>query len=99
MDKNALDEEKKKVKIYLTISLTGEEFKCLNRSTKSPKEIWEALEEEFVPTEEDNMYELEEKFKYCTMEDNYSNLIYWFNRLDEINMKLSNIDGGKYIKR
>ena len=32
------------------------------------------------------------------MEDDYSNLIDWFNRIDEINTKLSNIDGGKYIK-
>ena len=32
------------------------------------------------------------------MEEDYSNLTDWFNHLDEINTKLNNIDGGKYIK-
>ena len=61
-DKIALDEKKKKAKSYLTMSLTGKVFKFLNQS-KNPKDIWEALEEEFAPTEEDNRYELEEEFK------------------------------------
>ena len=42
-------------------------------------------------------YKLEEEFKRCTMEDDYPNPADWFNRIDEINMKLSNIDSGKYI--
>ena len=48
--------------------------------------------------EEDDRYEREEEFKQCTMEDDYSNPTDWFNRIDEINTKLSNIDGGKYTK-
>ena len=79
------------------MSLTGKAFKFLNRS-KNPKEIWLAFEEESTPTEEDDGYDLEEKLKQCLMENNYSNPTDWFNRIDEINTKLSNIDGGKYIK-
>ena len=56
------------------------------------------MEEEFAPTEEDDRYELEEELKRYTMEDDYSNPTDWFNCLDEINTKLSNIDGDKYIK-
>ena len=36
--------------------------------------------------------------KRCAIEDDYSNPTDWFNPLDEINMKISSIDGGKYIK-
>ena len=32
------------------------------------------------------------------MEDNYSNLTDWFNRFYKINVKLSKIDSGKYMK-
>ena len=48
--------------------------------------------------EEDNRCELEEEFKQCTMEDDFSNLTEWLNCIDENNTNLSNIDGGKYIK-
>ena len=61
-DETSSDKKKKKAKSYLTMSLTGKGFKFLNR-LKNPKEIWEALEEEFAPAEEDNRYELEEEFK------------------------------------
>ena len=54
--------------------------------------------EEFEPTVEDDRYVLQEEFNQCTIEDDYSNVTDWFNCLDEINMKLSNIDGDKYIK-
>ena len=30
--------------------------------------------------------------------DSYDNPTDWFNHLDEINTKLNNIDGGKYVK-
>ena len=53
---------KKKAKSYLTMSLTGKEFKFINRS-KEPKEIWDALEEEFAPMDEEDQYELEEELK------------------------------------
>ena len=96
-DENALDENKKKTKNYLTMSLIGLAFKFLNWS-KNPKDIWEALEEDFVPTEEYNRYELKEEFQQCTMEDDYSNPTDWFNHLDEINTKLSNIDWGNTSK-
>ena len=61
-DENALEEKKKKAKSYLTMSLPGKAFKFLNQS-KNSKDIWEALEEEFTPTEGDDRYELEEELK------------------------------------
>ena len=79
------------------MSLTGKAFKFLNRS-KEPKEIWDALEEEFAPTEEEDRYELEEEFKQCKMTDQYDNPTDWFNQLDEINTRIGSIEGGKYIK-
>ena len=96
-EKNAADDLKKKAKSYLTMSLTGKAFKFLNRS-KEPKDIWDALEEEFAPTEEEDRYELEEEFKQCKMLDQYDNPTDWFNQLDEINTRIGNIEGGKYIK-
>ena len=92
---SALEDNKKKTKSYLTMSLTGNAFKSLNGS-KNPKDIWEALEEEYTPMEEDDRYELGEAFKRCMME--YGNPTNWFNRLDEINTKSSNIDGDQYVK-
>ena len=93
-DGTAAEDKKKKAKSYLTMSLISKAFKFLSRS-KNLKDIWEALEEEYAPTEEDDRYKLEEKFKRCTMEDTYGNPTDWFNRQDEIKTKLSNIDGGK----
>ena len=65
---------------------------------KNPKDIWEALEEEFAPTEEDDRYTEEDDIKQWMIEENYSNPTDWFNCIDEVNTKISNIDGGKYIK-
>ena len=86
-DENTSDEKKKKAKSYPTMSLAGKAFKFLIRS-KNPKDIWEALVEEFAPTEEDDRYELEEKFKRCTMVDDYSNPTDWFDRIDEIKLQI-----------
>ena len=57
-DSTAAEDKKKNAKIYRTLSLTGKTFKYLNRSNNQ-KEIWEALEVKYVPTEEDDRYELE----------------------------------------
>ena len=65
-DGNASNEKKNKGKSYLTMPLTDWKFKFLNQS-KHTKDIWEALEEELAPTEEDDRYELEEEFKRCPM--------------------------------
>ena len=96
-DKNASEEMKKKAKSYLTNSLTGKVFKFLNRS-REPKDIQDALEEEFAPTEDEDRYELEEEFKQCKMVDQYGNFRVQFNQLDEINTKIGNIERGKYTK-
>ena len=52
-DKNASDEKKKNAKNYLTMSLTGKAFRFINRSKKA-NEIWDALIDEFAPTEEED---------------------------------------------
>ena len=59
---NATEEIQKKAKSYLTKSLTGKAFKFLNRS-REPKDVYDALEEEFAPTEDEDRYEVEEEFK------------------------------------
>ena len=96
-DKNASDEKKKNAKNYLTMSLTGKAFRFINRSKKA-NEIWDALIDEFAPTEEEDRYELEQEFKQCLMEDPHANPTDWFNMLDEINARFSNIDDGKFQK-
>ena len=96
-DENASEEMKKKAKSYLTMSLTGKVFQFLNRS-REPKNVWDILEEEFAPTEDEERYKLEEEFKQCKMVDQYGNPTYWFNQLDKINTKIGNIEGGKYTK-
>ena len=78
-DENASEKMKKKAKSYLTMSLTGKAFKLLNRS-REPKDAWDALEEEFAPTEDENRYELEEEFKQCKMVNQYGNPTDWFNQ-------------------
>ena len=77
------------------MSLTGKAFEFLNRS-REPKDIWDALEEDFVPTEDEDCYELEEEFKQCKMINR--NPTDWFNQLEEINTRIGNIEGGKYVK-
>ena len=73
------------------MSLTGKAIEFANRS-KNQKDIWEVLEEEYAPTEEDDRYELEVESKGCMMENTNGNSTDWFNRLDEIHTKLSNIE-------
>ena len=96
-DENASEEMKKKAKSYPTMSLTGKAFKFLNR-LREQKDVWDALEEEFAPMEDEDRYELEEEFKKCKMVDQYCNLTDWFTQLHEINIKIGNIKGDNYIK-
>ena len=67
-------------------------------SSREPKDVWDALEEEFAPTDDEDCYELEEEFKQCKMFDQYGNPTDYFNQLDKINTRIGNIEGGKYIK-
>ncbi len=97
MEEGADEKSKTSAKNCLTMSLTGKAFRFVNQ-TKSAKEIWEALKDEYAPTEEEDRYELEQEFKQCTMESNTSNPTDWFNMLDEINARFSNIEGGNFSK-
>ena len=97
MDEITSDDMKRKAKSYCTISFTGKGFKFLNRS-REPKDIWDALEEEFAPTEEKDCHELEEEFKQCKMVDQFGNSADWFNQFNETNKRIDNIEGGKYTK-
>ena len=96
-DKNASDEKKKKAKNYLTMSLTGKAFRFINQS-RNADEIWNALIDEYAPTEAEDRYDLEEEFKQCFMEDPHGNPTDWFNMLDEINSRFCNIENGKFQK-
>ena len=96
-DSTTTENKKKKAKSYPMMLLSEKAFKLLNRSMNL-KDIWKALEEQYASTEEDDWYELEKNFKRCIMKIFYGNPTDWFNQLDEINSKLSNIDGGKYMK-
>ena len=96
-EKDASDEKKRNAKNYLTMSLTGKAFSFISRS-KEAYEVWNALMDEFAPTEAEDRYELEEEFKQCIMEDAHGNPTDWFNKLDEINSRFSNIEHGKFQK-
>jgi len=97
MEKDASDEKKKNAKNYLTMSLTGKAFRFISRSKKA-NEVWNALMDEYAPTEAEDRYELEEEFKKCVMDDAQGNPTDWFNKLDEINSRFSNIENGKFQK-
>ena len=56
-EENASDNMKRKATSYLTMLLTWKAFKFLNRSIE-PKDRWDALEEKFAPTEDEDCYEL-----------------------------------------
>ena len=94
---DASKEHQTSAKNYLTMLLTGKAFRFINQ-TKKANEIWEALKDEYAPTEEEDRYELEQEFKQCVMENNQSNPTDWFNMLDEINARFNNIENGKYQK-
>ena len=96
-EKDASDEKKKNAKNYLTMSLTGKAFRFISRSKKA-NEVWNALMDEYAPTEAEDRYELEEEFKKCVMDDAQGNPTDWFNKLDEINSRFSNIEDGKFQK-
>ena len=95
--KNASNEKKKKAKIFLTMSLTGKSFRCINQS-RNADEVWNALINEYAPTEAEDRYDLEEEFKQCFMEDPHGNPTDWFNMLDEMNFRFSNTENGKFQK-
>ena len=59
---SASKDSKTSAKNYLTMSLTGKAFRFVNQ-TKTACEIWEALKDEYAPTEEEDRYELEQEFK------------------------------------
>ena len=94
---NASKENQTRAKNYLTMSLTGKAFRFINQAKKA-SDIWDALKDEYAPTEEEDRYELEQEFKQCVMENQYSNPMDWFNMMDEINARFSNIDDGKFQK-
>ena len=97
MDENTSEEMKKKAKSHLTMSLTGKAFNVLNR-LREPKDVWDALEEDFAPMEDEDRYKLEEEFKQCEIVDQYGNPTDRFDQLDEINTRIGNIEGGEYTK-
>lgn len=97
ISESASKDSKTSAKNYLTMSLTGKAFRFVNQ-TKTACEIWEALKDEYAPTEEEDRYELEQEFKQCMMESNNSNPTDWFNMLDQINARFSNIENGKFMK-
>ena len=71
-EENASKEHKTGAKNYLTMSLTGKASRFINQAKKA-SEIWEALKDEYAPTEEEDHYELEQEFKQCLMENQYTN--------------------------
>ena len=91
------EEKARNAKNYLTMSLTGKAFRFITRSKKA-NEVWAALIDEFAPTEAEDRYELEEEFKQCLMSDQHGNPTDWFNQLDEINSRFSNIEKGQFQK-
>ena len=75
------------------MSLTGKALKFLNWS-KERKDVWDSLEEEFVPMEEEDRYELEEEIKQCKMIDQYNTPTDWFNQLNDINTRIETLKEG-----
>ena len=81
---------------FLTMSLSGEAFSFVENSDNAG-EVWNELTEEYAPTDDNQIFDLQEEFLKCHLISEDENPVMWFKRLEYVNSRLRAIDS-KYVK-
>ena len=66
---------------FLTMSLSGEAFSFVENSDNAG-EVWAELVEEYAPTDDNQIFDLQEEFLKCTLASDDENPVMWFKRLE-----------------
>ena len=81
---------------FLTMSLSGEAFSFVENADNSG-DVWTELMEEYAPSDDNQIFDLQEEFLKCNLVSDDENPMFWFKRLEYFNSRLRAIDS-KYIK-
>ena len=76
---------------FLTMSLCGDAFSFVENAD-SAAEVWAELIEEYQPTDDNQIFDLQEEFLKCMLLKEEENPVMWFMRLEYINARLRAID-------
>ena len=76
---------------FLTMCLCGTAFAFVEDATDAAQ-VWKELKEEYSPSEDIDVYTLQEEFLRCKLTSDLENPVHWFKRLEHINSRLSYID-------
>jgi len=76
---------------FLTMSLSGDAFSFVENA-ESAGDVWQELIEEYEPTDDNQIFDLQEEFLKCNLLKEEENPIMWFKRLEYINARLRAID-------
>ena len=95
-DENVTDKMKSDALNFLTMSLSGDAFSFVENAENSG-EVWSELEEEYAPTDDHQIFDLQEEFLKCHLSSDDENPVMWFKRLEYLNSRLRAIDS-KFAK-
>ena len=76
---------------FLTMCLCETAFAFVEDASNAAQ-VWNELKEEYSPSEDIDVYSLQEEFLRCTLKSDLENPVHWFKRLEHINSRLTNID-------
>ena len=95
-DPKVTDKMKSDALNFLTMSLSGDAFSFVENADNSG-EVWMELVDEYAPSDDNQIFDLQEEFLKCNLVSDEVNPMMWFKRLEYINSRLRAIDS-KYIK-
>ena len=76
---------------FLTMCLCGTAFAFVEDAANAAQ-VWKELKEEYSPSEDIDIYSLQEEFLRCKLNSDLENPVHWFKRLEHINSRLASID-------
>ena len=76
---------------FLTMCLCGTAFAFVEDASNAAQ-VWNELKEEYSPSEDIDVYSLQEDLLRCKLKTDLENPVHWFKRLEHINSRLTNID-------
>ena len=72
---------------FLTMSLSGDAFSFVENADNSG-EVWTKLVDEYAPSDDNQIFDLQEEFLKCNLVSDEENPMMWFKRLEYINSRL-----------
>ena len=90
-DKAVTDKMRDNALNFLTMCLCGTAFAFVEDASNAAQ-VWSELKEEYSPSEDIDVYSLQEEFLRCKLKSDLENPVHWFKRLEHINSRLASID-------